>query len=229
MWLLAELPSGDARQRLRQCTHDLNNVLGQILGFSSLLVRDVASAHAEGKVEAGLVDYAQELLAAGMRGEVIAKQLAAIIRSIPAGPEGESPLVSPLLSGGGPTATAQIRRLCLAGADDALVGPMAAAFSGAGWEVKSYRSGADALRSFRAGPAFEVVMAHPSTDEIPGSDLVAAVKALSAATTCILVVGSAADEAAAKGAGADACLPRSVTGLSAVATVEDIVRRRGPA
>ncbi len=229
MWSLAEPPSDDARQRLRQCAHDLNNVLGQILGFSSLLVRDVASAHAEGKVEAGVVDYAQELLAAGMRGEVIAKQLAAIIRSMPAGPEGESPLTSPQHFGGGAPATAQLRRLLLAGADDALVRPMAEAFTGAGWQVEAYRSGADALRSFRAGPAFEVVMAHPSTDEIPGSDLVAAVKALSAATTCILVVGNAADEAAAKGAGADACLPRSVTGLSAVATVEDIVRRRDPA
>lgn len=226
---MAEPPSDDARQRLRQCAHDLNNVLGQILGFGSLLVRDVASAHAEGKVEAGVVDYAQELLAAGMRGEVIAKQLAAIIRSMPAGPEGDSPLASPAHSGGGATATAPPRRLLLAGSDDALVGPMATAFNGAGWQVAAYRSGADALRSFRAGPAFEVVMAHPSTDEIPGSDLVAAVKALSAATTCILVVANAADEASAKGAGADACLPRSVTGLSAVATVEDIVRRRGSA
>lgn len=227
---MAELPSDDARQRLRQCAHDLNNVLGQILGFSSLLVRDVASAHAEGRVEAGLVDYAQELLAAGLRGETVAKQLAAIIRSMPAGPEGEAPLTAAPRPAA-ETAPAPSRRLLLAGAEDSLVGPMTTAFTGAGWQVEAYRSGADALRSFRAGPAFDAVIAHPVVAEIPGTDLVAAVKALSPATTCVLVLGAGTgtDEAAAKWAGADACLPRSVSGLTAVAAVEDIIRRRGTA
>ncbi len=231
MWSLAEPPSDDVRRQLRQCAHDLNNVLGQILGFSSLLVRDVASAHAEGRVEAGVVDYAQELLAAGLRGETIAKQLAAIVRSMPAGPEGNSPITAAAHSGSGAGTAAQPRRLLLAGAEDALVGPMATAFTGAGWQVETYRSGADALRSFRAGPAFEVVIAHSVVAEIPGTDLVAAIKALSPATTCILVLaeGGGTNQAAAQWAGADACLPRSVTGLTAVAAVEDIVRRRGSA
>lgn len=232
MWSLAEPPSDDLRQQLRQCAHDLNNVLGQILGFSSLLVRDVASAHAEGRVEVGVVDYAQELLAAGLRGETIAKQLAAIVRSMPAGPGGNSPITAAAAPSGSEAGTpAQPRRLLLAGAEETLVEPMAAAFAGAGWQVEAYRSGADALRSFRAGPAFEVVIAHSVVAEIPGTDLVAAVKALSPATTCILVLaeGSSANPAAAQWVGADACLPRSVTGLTAVAAVEDIVRRRGSA
>jgi CheY-like chemotaxis protein len=228
---LAEPPSDDARQRLRQCAHDLNNVLGQILGFSSLLVRDVESAHAEGRVEGGVVDYAKELLAAGLRGEVIAKQLAAVIRSMQASSEGESPIAATAPSGGGAAAAAQPRRLLLVGSEDTLTRPMSAAFTDAGWQVASYRSGADALRSFRTGPGFEVVIAHPAAAEIPGTDLVAAIKALSPATTCILILGEGAnaDETAARWAGADACLARTVTGLTAVAAVEDIARRRGTA
>ena len=70
---MSDLPSEDLRDRLKKCTHDLNNVLGQVLGFSSLLVRDIGDANATGRLPPGLLDYAQELLAAGLRGEEIGR------------------------------------------------------------------------------------------------------------------------------------------------------------
>jgi CheY-like chemotaxis protein len=216
-------PGEDARGRLKQCTHDLNNVLGQILGFGSLLVRDLQDAKDAGKIEAGLVDYAQELLSAGMRGEVIAKQLAAVVRSLPAVP---LPAKSDTAAAAPASASGQSgRRLLIAGgAEDDL---RALAFAEAGWQVETHRSGADALRRFRAATTpFDAVIAHPEMPEIRGMDLVAAIKALKPGTACILIFGEGIpDDAAARLAGADAGLPGSAAGAAAVTIVDGILRQ----
>jgi hypothetical protein len=220
-------PSEDVRDQLKQCTHDLNNVLGQILGFGSLLVRDLADANAAGQVPPGLVDYAQELLAAGMRGEGIAKRLAGIVRALPALPIADAP-PAPAELAPRPAATAgqSGRRLLVAGsADDDL---RSMAFVEAGWHVEAHRSGADALRRFRASTTpFDAVIAHPGTVEIRGQDLVAAIKALRPTTVCIVVFWDGiADEAAARLAGADAGLPDSAAGAAAVTMIDGLLRQR---
>ncbi len=224
---MTEHQSDDVRDRLKQCTHDLNNVLGQILGFGSLLVRDLADANTAGKVEAGLVEYAQELLAAGMRGEVIAKQLAAIVRALPALPAGAAPPPAAAPKSV-PASPGSARRLLVAGVADGAEDPRAAAFAQAGWQVETHRSGADALRRFRASTTpFDAVIAHPATAEIRGAELVAAIKALKPATVCVLLFGDGVtDEAAARLAGADGGLPGTVPGASAVAMVDSIFKQR---
>ncbi|MBM3547820.1 MAG: hypothetical protein FJX54_12780 [Alphaproteobacteria bacterium] len=220
-------PSEDARDRLKQCTHDLNNVLGQILGFGSLLVRDLQDAKTAGQIPAGPVDYAQELLAAGMRGEVIARQLATIVRALPAIP---MPAASSAASAPSSASGHAARRLLIAGgAEDDI---RALAFAEAGWQVETHRSGAEALRRFRASATpFDAVIVHPDTPEIPAMDLVAAVKALRPATVRVLIFGgSVADDAAARLAGADAGLPGSASGAAAIAIIDGIFRQpRGAA
>lgn len=213
--------SEDARERLKQCTHDLNNVLGQILGFGSLLVRDLQDAKAAGRIEAGLVDYAQELLAAGMRGEVIARQLGGIVRSLPSLPlpAAGAPATPSAAAGQAP------QRLLIAGGGEDDI--RALAFAEAGWQVETHRSGADALRRFRASTTpFDAVIVHPETTEIRGMDLVAAIKALRPQTVRILVFGDGiADDAAARLAGADAGLPGTASGAAAITVVDGILRR----
>jgi hypothetical protein len=226
--VLTEPQSEDVRDRLKQCTHDLNNVLGQILGFGSLLVRDLADANTAGKVEAGVVEYAQELLAAGMRGEVIARQLAGIVRALPAMPMTGAVPSPPTVPQPAPVPTGSKRRLLIAGIADGAEDARAAAFAERGWQVETHRSGADALRRFRASTTpFDAVIAHPATEEIRGAELVAAIKALKPATVCVLLFGEGiADEAAARLAGADGGLPSSVPGVTAVAMVDDILSQR---
>lgn len=215
-------PNEDARDHLKQCTHDLNNVLGQILGFGSLLVRDLADAKEAGKVDAGLADYAQELLAAGMRGEVIAKRLGSIVRSLPSIPV-------PPATGVGATPAAipnqTARRLLISGGPESDVRSLA--FAEVGWQVETHRSGADALRRFRGSATpFDAVIAHPETAEIRAVDLVAAIKALRPATICILIFGDViADDAAARLAGADAGLPGSASGAVAIAMIDGLLRQ----
>jgi hypothetical protein len=74
------------------------------------------------------------------------------------------------------------------------------------------------------------VIAFPSAEEIPGADLVAAIKALKPSTVRLLVLGpGVADEDAARIAGADGGIAPGSSGLAAVALVESILHRRGSA
>jgi len=221
---LSDQPSEDLRDRLKKCTHDLNNVLGQVLGFSSLLVRDIGDANATGRLPPGLLDYAQELLAAGLRGEVIAKQLTQIVRTLPALPGSVPEAPAAAAAPEGPA-----RRLLIAGVGDGVADPRATGFVELGWQVESHRSGADALRRFRSSTKpFDAVIAYPSAPEIPGTDLVAAIKALKPKTVCLLVLGDGiADEAAAKLAGADGGIAGQTSGPSAAAMVETLLRQKG--
>ena len=219
------------RDRLKQCTHDLNNVLGQVLGFSSLLVRDISDANAAVRLPPGLLDYAQELLAAGLRGEVIAKQLTQIVRALPPLP-GDVPAAQPTAAQ--PAAVAEpsrpARRLLIAGVGDGAIDPRTGAFIELGWQVETHRSGADALRRFRASTTpFDAVIAYPSAPEIPGGDLIAAIKALKPKTVCILILGDGASDDVARLAGADGGLAGSASGSAAVAMVDNILRQRQPA
>ncbi len=222
---MSDQSSDDLRDRLKKCTHDLNNVLGQVLGFSSLLVRDIGDANATGRMPPGLLDYAQELLAAGLRGEVIAKELTQIVRTLPSLPAGTAP-AAPAASAAAPAHPA--RRLLIAGVGDGVADPRAGGFVELGWQVESHRSGADALRRFRSSTTpFDAVIAYPSSTEIPGTDLVAAIKALKPNTVCLLVLGDGvADEAAAKLAGADGGIAGPTSGAAAAAMVETLLRRR---
>jgi CheY-like chemotaxis protein len=221
---LSDLPSEDLRDRLKKCTHDLNNVLGQVLGFSSLLVRDIGDANATGRMQPGLLDYAQELLAAGLRGEVIAKQLTQIVRALPDLPRGAHEASAAAAVPDGPA-----RRLLIAGVGDGVADPRATGFVELGWQVESHRSGADALRRFRSSTKpFDAVIAYPSAPEIPGTDLIAAIKALKPKTVCLLVLGDGmADETAAKLAGADGAVAGQTSGPSAAAMVETLLRQKG--
>lgn len=225
---VSDQSSEDLRDRLKKCTHDLNNVLGQVLGFSSLLVRDIGDANATGRMPQGLLDYAQELLAAGLRGEVIAKELTQIVRSLPSMPGTAAPAASPVASTA-PASSGPTRRLLIAGVGDGVADPRATGFVELGWQVESHRSGADALRRFRSSTApFDAVIAYPSSPEIPGTDLVAAIKALKPKTVCLLVVADGiADEAAAKLAGADGGLTGTTSGAAAAAMVETLLRQKG--
>ena len=228
---MSEASDEDVRQRLRQCAHDLNNVLGQILGFGSLLVNDVEAARAAGQVSDRLVDYARELLAAGLRGESIAKRLSAIVRSMPAdAPGSDSPApAKPLASDQDTALQTAAGRILVAGAGLPDGGPLARALKSAGWRTEADGSGADALRRFRSSPGdFEAVIAYPAAPEIPGIDLIAAIKALKPLTSCILVLteDGAVDEAAARFSGADACLSASAPEAAIVAMVEGLRRKR---
>ena len=223
---MSDQSSDDLRDRLKKCTHDLNNVLGQVLGFSSLLVRDIGDANATGRLPPGLLDYAQELLAAGLRGEVIAKELTQIVRALPSLPSGAAP-AAPAAPDATPTPAQPARRLLIAGVGDGVADPRAVGFVELGWQVESHRSGADALRRFRSSTTpFDAVIAYPGAAEIPGTDLVAAIKALKPKTVCLLVLGDGvADEAAAKLAGADGGLAGQTSGPAAAAMVETLLRR----
>lgn len=221
---MSDQPGEDLRERLKKCTHDLNNVLGQVLGFSSLLVRDIGDANATGRMPPGVLDYAQELLAAGLRGEVIAKQLTQIVRSLPAIP-GAAAEATPMPP---PAPDRPQRRLLIAGVGDGVTDPRADAFTELGWQVESHRSGADALRRFRSSTTpFDAVIAYPSAPEIPGTDLVAAIKALKPATVCLLILGDGvADEIAARLVGADGGLAGTTSGSAAAAMVDTFLRQR---
>ncbi len=226
---MSDQSSDDLRERLKKCTHDLNNVLGQVLGFSSLLVRDIGDANATGRMPPGVLDYAQELLAAGLRGEVIAKELTQIVRTMPSLPGTAAPAVTAAPAPtAAPVPSQPTRRLLIAGAGDGVTDPRATGFADLGWQVESHRSGADALRRFRASTTpFDAVIAYPSSPEIPGTDLVAAIKALKPKTVCLLVLGDGvADEAAAKLAGADGGIAGTTSGIAAAAMVDTLLRRK---
>lgn len=233
---MSEASDEDVRQRLRQCAHDLNNVLGQILGFGSLLVNDVEAAKKAGQVPDRVVDYARELLAAGLRGEGVAKRLSSIVRSMPADIQRDdaSPaMTTPSAPSSTTDADAGLQKagcILIAGTGLPEGGPVARALKGAGWRTEAEASGADALRRFRSNPgAFEAVVAYPSAPEIPGIDLIAAIKALKPLMVCILVLtdDGAVDEAAARFSGADACLAADASAVEIVSMVDRLGKRRG--
>jgi hypothetical protein len=189
--------------------HDLNNVLGQVLGFGALLVRDIEAARASGQWPRSVDDYARELLEAGRRGEAVAREIGAIVRSAPA-------------SGAGVSRDSGTRLRILLVGDGEPGDRLAAAFERVGWSVERQAGGADALRSFRAAPAgFDAVVTRQPVADLAGVDLVSAVKALSPATTCVLLLepGAGIDETAARMAGADATCDLDVEGLALVGLV----------
>jgi hypothetical protein len=213
----------ELRQQLRQCVHALNNVLGQVLGFGSLLVRDAGKAHAAGELPKAVLEYAEEVMAAGLRGEQVARQLAAIVRSLPAmASAGESPAPG--------IASAQIadRRVLLAGAQARAASTLVPAFRAARWEIDLHDSSFDALRAFRTDPgAFQAVVTVQGSQEILGTELVAAVKALSPGTPCVILrsLESGLDEMSARMAGADAAPSDDLAGPALVALVSDLVAK----
>jgi len=196
---------------LRRCVHDLNNVLGQLLGFGALLVRDIEAARASGQWPRSVDDYARELLEAGRRGEAVAREIGTIVRSAPATGAGDGVSQRP----------GTRLRILLVG-DGEPGERLAAAFERVGWSVERQAGGADALRRFRAAPAgFDAVVTRQPVADLAGVDLISAVKALSPATTCVLLLepGAGIDETAARMAGADATCDLDVEGLALVGLV----------
>jgi len=213
----------DLRKQLRQCVHSLNNVLGQVLGFGSLLVRDAGKAHASGHLPKAVLEYAEEVMAAGLRGEQVARQLAEIVRSLPvpastAEPAARDTALPPPAG----------RRVLVAGAQARAAGTLLPAFRAARWETDFHASSFDALRAFRAAPeSFHAVVTEQTFQEILGTELVAAVKALSPSTPCVIIrsVESGLDEMSARMAGADAAPREDLVGAPLVAIVADLADR----
>lgn len=213
----------ELRQQLRQCVHSLNNVLGQVLGFGSLLVRDAGKAHAAGQIPKAFLEYAEEVMAAGLRGEQVARQLAAIVKALPAAASTGEPDTA-----GAASAPSSGRRVLLVGAQARAGGTLRAAFHAARWETEFHVSSFDALRAFRTAPeAFHAVVTEQGFQEILGTELVAAVKALSPATPCVIIRGaeSGLDEMSARMAGADAAPRDDMAGAATVALVSDLVEK----
>jgi CheY-like chemotaxis protein len=231
---VAESSNENVRAHLRQCVHDLNNVLGQVLGFGSLLVRDVGEASAKGQVPKALLTYAEELLAAGLRGEAIAKELAAVVRSLS---DANGPKTATSAPGTAGTATAGAAlpdrkgRVMLVGATDLAGSTMAKALRDARWSIEAYRSGATALRTFRANEdSFDALVTHQGIPEIRGTELITAVKALKGSVACILFLDDPkTDQTSAQLAGANACLTLGTPDAELVTIVEKMVERLRPA
>jgi len=213
----------DLRKQLRQCVHSLNNVLGQVLGFGSLLVRDAGKAHAAGQIPKAVLDYAEEVMAAGLRGEQVARQLAEIVKSLPAAASAAEPAATTVVPAPSPE-----RRVLVTGAQARAASTLLPAFRAARWETDFHASSFDALRAFRAAPAtFHAVVTEQGFQEILGTELVAAVKALSPGTPCVIIrsAESGLDEMSARMAGADAAPRDDVAGAALVALVVDLAEK----
>jgi CheY-like chemotaxis protein len=216
-------PPDELRQQLRHCVHTLNNVLGQVLGFGSLLVRDAGKAHGAGHLPKAVLDYAEEVMAAGLRGEQVARQLAEIVKSLPA-PRAQDEPTAPAVA----NAPAAQRRVLVAGAQARAASALLPAFRAARWETDFHASSFDALRAFRAAPGtFDAVVTEQSFQEILGTELVAAVKALSPGTPCLILRSqdSGLDEMSARMAGADAAPRDDLVGAALVRLVAELVEK----
>jgi CheY-like chemotaxis protein len=228
---VAEESSDQVRDHLRQCVHDLNNVLGQVLGFGSLLIRDLGEAAGKGQVPSSLQTYAEELLAAGLRGEAIAKELGAVVRSMPAAPPPVS--ASQPVEAISPRSLGMTRkgRIMMVGAADLAGSPKVAALRDARWSVETYRSGAMALRAFRASPeSFDALVTQQAIPEIRGTELITAVRALKPTAACIILLDDPkTDQTAAQLAGANECVPVNIPDADLVASVTRWVERLRPA
>jgi CheY-like chemotaxis protein len=220
--------SDKMRDHLRQCVHDLNNVLGQVLGFGSLLVKDIGDAHGKGQVSSSLLTYAEELLAAGLRGEAITKELGALVRSMPdSAPSPDSQAAPATPHGLGMTRKG---RIMMVGAADLAASPTVAALRDADWSVETYRSGAMALRAFRASPeSFDALVTRQAIPEIRGTELITAVRALKPTVACVIVLDDPkTDHTAAQLAGANECVPAGIAANDLVASVTRWVERLRP-
>jgi CheY-like chemotaxis protein len=228
----ASASNDKVRDHLRQCVHDLNNVLGQVLGFGSLLVKDIGDAHGKGQVSSSLLTYAEELLAAGLRGEAITKELGALVRTMPDSAPPARPSDSPPPQDAGPGGLGMTRkgRIMMVGAADLAASPMVAALRDAHWSVETYRSGAMALRAFRASPeSFDALVTQQAIPEIRGTELITAVRALRPTVACVILMDDPkTDQTAAQLAGANECVAATVPGTDLVASVSKWVERLRP-
>jgi PleD family two-component response regulator len=229
----ASAANDKVRDHLRQCVHDLNNVLGQVLGFGSLLVKDIGDAHVKGQVPSSLLTYAEELLAAGLRGEAITKELGALVRSMQDSAPPPQASDSPPAETAGPRGLEMTRkgRIMMVGAADLAASPVVAALRDAHWSVETYRSGAMALRAFRASPeSFDAVVTLQAIPEIRGTELITAVRALKPTVACVILLDDPkTDQTAAQLAGANECVAATIAGADLVARVGQWVNRLRPA
>jgi CheY-like chemotaxis protein len=180
---MSQDPSEEMRVELRQSLHDFNNVLGLILGFAGLLVRDLKTARAANPALESMLDKAQEILDAAIQGEAIVKRMGAVVRARPA-----APAAAPTHGNPAPAAGAA-RRFLLAGDTAHDKDALAEAFRGQGWSIEVHGSGADALRAFRSKPEdYAAVIATQSADELGGPELIDALKALEPDVPCALLL-----------------------------------------
>ena len=74
-----EADGGDGRARAREIIHELNNALGLVINYATLMAEDV-------KDQPGLNDDLQEIRKAGQHAADLARELSAVLRG--ADPEG---------------------------------------------------------------------------------------------------------------------------------------------
>lgn len=210
---------------LRQSLHDFNNVLGLILGFAGLLVRDLEAARAANPALGGCLDKAQEILAAAVQGEAIVKQMTAVIRS---GPTTDVARAAKLPAAPGrPAAPAHI---LLVKEDQEAAAELARALAGIGWTTEVQAGGGAALRSFRAKPnAIDAVITDQTVAEIAGPELIDALKALSPSLPCVLLLDprQPLDRESQQLVGADAVRNQPVAAQDVVGLIRELLETRG--
>ncbi len=219
-------PSDEMRALLRQSLHDFNNVLGLILGFAGLLVRDLKSARAANPTLTnppleGLLDKAQEILDAAVQGEAIVKKMTAVVRS--SQPADAAADRTPPPSAEAPT------HVLLVKSSESSAGELSQAFAQAGWTTELHHSGGTALRAFRGRQnAYAAVVTDQKVAEISGPELIDALKALQPSIPCLLLLDpeQPLDRESAQLAGADAFRAPPLAPEELVGVVRELVSTR---